>query len=111
VGQILKGMEDKAIVIEGHTDSVPLRGELARVFPTNWELSAARATSIVRYLQDTVGVDPRRLSAVGFGPNRPLDTNDSPEGRARNRRIEIKLLPLDAPLLAPGQKEAPAAKP
>jgi chemotaxis protein MotB len=81
------------------------------VFPTNWELSAARATSVVRYLEDAVGIDPRRLSAVGFGPNRPMDANDTPEGRARNRRIEIKLLPLDALLLTPVRKEPPPPRP
>jgi chemotaxis protein MotB len=111
VGEALKEVEDKAIVIEGHTDNVALKEELTRQFPTNWELSTARATSVVRYLQDRVGIDPTRLSAVGFGPHRPVDTNDTPEGRARNRRIEIKLMPLEAALIAPPAEKAQGPKP
>ncbi|MDW7710132.1 MAG: OmpA family protein [Deferrisomatales bacterium] len=99
VGEVLKGLEDKAIVIEGHTDDRRISGELARVFPTNWELSTARATSVVRYLQESAGIPPERLSAAGFGPYRPVGPNDTPEGRARNRRIEIQLVPLESPLL------------
>ncbi|MBE0617547.1 MAG: OmpA family protein, partial [Proteobacteria bacterium] len=110
VGEVLKGLEDKAIVIEGHTDDVPISGDLARRFPTNWELSTARATSVVRYLQEASGIPPERLSAVGFGPYRPVAPNDTPEGRARNRRIEIKLIPLESPLLAAPEegRESPA---
>jgi chemotaxis protein MotB len=99
VGQVLAGLDDKGIVIEGHTDDVRISGELARRFPTNWELSTARATSVVRYLQESAGIPPDRLSAAGFGPYRPVAPNDTPEGRARNRRIEIKLVPLESPLL------------
>lgn len=99
VGEVLKGIDDKAIVIEGHTDDRRISGELAGRFPTNWELSTARATSVVRYLQESVGIPPERLSAVGFGPYRPVGSNDSAEGRARNRRIEIQLVPLESPLL------------
>ncbi|GAB4261914.1 MAG: flagellar motor protein MotB [Deferrisomatales bacterium] len=71
--------------ILGHTDSVPI--ETAR-FPSNWELSSARAAAALRYLVDR-GADPRRLIAVGFADSRPLDTNTTPEGRARNRRVEF----------------------
>ena len=95
VGEVLRGMADKAIVIEGHTDAVPISGELAKRFPTNWELSTARATSVVRHLQEAAGIEPDRLSAVGYGPYRPVTTNDAPEGRAKNRRIEIKLVPRE----------------
>lgn len=100
LGELLAGVTDKAIVIEGHTDDVPISQELSKRFPSNWELSTARAASVVRYLQDEVGIPPERLSAVGFGPYRPVASNDTPEGRARNRRIEIKLVPLEAPLFA-----------
>ena len=72
-------------------------------------VAAARATSVVRYLQTTAGIDPVRLSAVGLGPFHPVDTNDTPEGRARNRRIEIKLVPLDP--VAPGETPAPSQAP
>lgn len=95
VGEVVEGMTDKTIAIEGHTDAVPVTGQLAKMYPSNWELSAARATSVVRYLQTTAGIEPERLSAVGLGPYHPVDTNDTPEGRARNRRIEIKLVPRE----------------
>ncbi len=114
VGEALKGVGDKAIVIEGHTDNLAISGELAKRFPTNWELSTARATSVVRYLQEAAGIPPERLSAVGFGPYRPLESNDTPEGRARNRRIEIKLVPLESPWVGgqdPAADEAPAETP
>ncbi|NOY44483.1 MAG: OmpA family protein [Deltaproteobacteria bacterium] len=109
LGEMLKAQADKAIVIEGHTDNVPIAGALAERFPSNWELSTARATSVVRFLQDEVGVEPERLSAVGFGPYRPVASNDTPEGRARNRRIEIKLVPLEAPLFSPPQPQGEGA--
>ncbi len=108
VGEVLKGLEDKAIVIEGHTDDVRISGDLAKRFPTNWELSTARATSVVRYLQEAAGIPPERLSAMGFGPYRAVAPNDSPEGRARNRRIEIKLVPLESPLIVPSGEAVPA---
>lgn len=114
VGEVLVGLEDKGIVIEGYTDDVGITGELARRFPTNWELSTARATSVVRYLQESAGIPPDRLSAAGFGPYRPVAPNDTPEGRARNRRIEMKLVPLESPLLRlpePGTPEEPAPEP
>lgn len=116
VGEVLAGLDDKGIVIEGHTDDVKISGELARRFPTNWELSTARATSVVRYLQESAGIPPDRLSAAGFGPYRPVAPNDTAEGRARNRRIEIKLVPLESPLLrrpepAPPAEAAPEPSP
>jgi len=109
LGELLGNLSDKVIVVEGHTDNVAIMGDLVKRFPTNWELSTARATSVVRYLEETVGVPPTRLSAVGFGENRPLAPNDTPEGRARNRRIEIKLVPIAAPLVADPQKNEEAA--
>lgn len=74
--------------IEGHTDSVPMRGPR---FSSNWHLSAARAQSVVRLLIES-GVDARRMQVVGFADVRPRADNDTPEGRAANRRIEIKIL-------------------
>ncbi len=112
LSEALSRVEGQGIVIEGHTDDVPITGALSQRFHTNWELSAARATAVVRYLQEQGGVPGDRLSAVGFGPYRPVDTNDTPEGRARNRRIEIKLVPLDNPVLAvPRPAEPPPAEP
>lgn len=95
VGDILKGVSDKQIRIEGYTDNVKLGARLRQRYPTNWELSTARATNVVRYLQDKVGVDPRMLSAAGLSEYKPVASNETPEGRAQNRRIEIVLLPLD----------------
>jgi chemotaxis protein MotB len=74
--------------IEGHTDAIPMRGPR---FSSNWHLSAARAQSVVKLLIEN-GVDARRMQVVGFGDVRPRATNDTPEGRAANRRIEIKIL-------------------
>jgi chemotaxis protein MotB len=95
VGEILLNVKDRAINVEGHTDNVPIGPELARRYPTNWELSAARATNVARYLQETIGIDPTVLSATGYGEYHPVASNDTEEGRARNRRIEIVLVPAE----------------
>ena len=105
------------IQVQGHTDDVAIRGALAQRYPTNWELAAARAARVVRALE-AAGVPPERLSAVSYGPYRPAVPGNTPEARAENRRIEIRLLPLPgtnppvpegfaAPTPAPG---APAAR-
>ncbi len=75
--------------VEGHTDD---RSIATALYPSNWELSAARAVQVVRFLV-SAGVDPSTLSAVGLGPYHPVAANDSPENRARNRRIDILLIP------------------
>jgi len=95
VGGILKSVTDKQIRIEGYTDNVPIGSRLRDKFPTNWELSAARAVNVVRYLSGPVGVPPEGLSAGGYADNHPVASNDTPAGRAQNRRIEIVLLPTD----------------
>jgi len=94
VGEILKEVKDKQINIEGHTDNVPISPRLRQKFPTNWELSTARATTVVRYLQEKADLDPKLLIAGGFAEYRPVESNDTEEGRAKNRRIEILLIPL-----------------
>jgi chemotaxis protein MotB len=91
---ILKDVTDKSIRIEGHTDDVPISRALARRYPTNWELSAARAINVARHLQDQ-GIDPGQLSAVAYGEWKPVATNDTAEGKAKNRRIEIILVPKE----------------
>jgi chemotaxis protein MotB len=91
VAESIKGYEDKAIRIVGHTDNVPISGGLQKVFPSNWELSAARATTVVRFLQDN-GIAPERLVATGRAEYAPVAPNDSAEGRQKNRRIEITLI-------------------
>jgi chemotaxis protein MotB len=94
VVEILKTVTDKIIRIEGHTDNVPIAGTLAKRYPTNWELSAARAINITRYLEKE-GLDPALLSAAAFGEYQPVADNETPEGRAKNRRIAIILLPKE----------------
>ena len=94
VVDILKTVEDKNIRIEGHTDNVPITSRLAKFYPTNWELSAARAINVTRYLQEQ-GIDPVILSATAYGEYQPVADNETPEGRAKNRRIAIILTPRD----------------
>ena len=94
LAQLLKGLTGKRIHVEGHTDSQPVRPMADRRYRDNWELSTLRASAVVRFLQKTGGVDPTLLSAVGYGPFQPIATNDTPEGRRKNRRIEIVLTPL-----------------
>jgi chemotaxis protein MotB len=90
---ILKDVKDKRIQVEGHTDNVKIASDLKKRFPTNWELSTARATEVVRYLQEQGGINPDLLSATGYGEYQPVASNDTDEGRHKNRRIEIVLLP------------------
>ena len=91
---ILKDIKDKRIQVEGHTDNVRIYSSLKTRFPTNWELSTARATQVARYLQEDGGLAPRLLSATGYSEYQPVASNDTEEGRRKNRRIEIVLLPL-----------------
>ncbi|NIS60125.1 MAG: OmpA family protein [Proteobacteria bacterium] len=95
VGEILLNVKDRAINVEGHTDNVPIGPELAKRYPTNWELSAARATNVARYLQEKTGIDPTLLSATGYGEYYPVASNETEEGQAKNRRIEIVLVPTE----------------
>ena len=77
------------VVVEGYTDNVPIN---TAIYPSNWELSSARAITVARYLIYDIGVKDERISVTGFGEQHPIDTNDTPEGRANNRRIEITVL-------------------
>ncbi len=95
VGKILLNVEERAISIEGHTDNVPIGPELGKKYPTNWDLSAARATTVARYLQEKIGINPGVLSATGYGEYQPIASNETKEGKARNRRIEIVLIPKE----------------
>ncbi|TSE21479.1 Motility protein B [Tepidimonas alkaliphilus] len=85
----LNRLPDYTVVVEGHTDNVPIQN--AR-FPSNWELSAARASSVVRHLEAR-GINPTRLRATGLADTRPIAPNDTAASRAQNRRVEITLEP------------------
>ena len=85
VGDVLKPLADKQILVGGHTDDAPIH--TAR-FPSNWELSTARAVNVVHFLADTVGVNPAKLTAAGYSQYHPRSAD-----RAQNRRIELLLIP------------------
>ncbi|MBM4122596.1 MAG: hypothetical protein FJ249_08390 [Nitrospira sp.] len=93
VKDALKQVADKQIHVEGHTDNKPIKPYLRSRFPTNWELSTARATSVVRHLVAEDGLDPATLSAAGYGDTRPVASNKNEDGRRQNRRIDIVLYP------------------
>ena len=87
---VIKNTSDITVVIEGHTDSIPIETSL---YKDNWDLSAARATSILRIITNDFGFDPMRITASGKGQFHPVQTNNTEEGRAANRRTEIILSP------------------
>ncbi len=89
VASVLAGIEDRTFQVEGHTDDIAMSS--AR-FPSNWELSAGRATEVVKFMIDN-GMPPERISAAGYAEFMPVASNDDAEGRALNRRIEIVLMP------------------
>lgn len=100
------------VEVQGHTDDVPLSRTLAGRWGSNWELAAARAAQVVRLFEGEQ-IDPQRLSAVSYGSHAPVESNDTPEGRARNRRIEIRLMPVreaETPV-ASTRTEAPESVP
>jgi chemotaxis protein MotB len=95
IAESLRSQASHDVVVEGHTDNVPIGQGLKNRFASNWELSAARALSVVRFFQERGDIDPARLSAAAFGPYRPVASNDTAEGRHKNRRIEIILVPVE----------------
>lgn len=97
---LLRGMAKTGIRVEGHTDNVPIGQKLRAQFSTNWELSTARATTVVRYLVEEGGVEAPHLSAAGYADTRPVASNETAEGRALNRRLEITLIPENATFVA-----------
>ena len=91
VAAVLKeNMRQFNIGIEGHTDNIPIKRS---GWKSNWELSTARALSVLHYLVKDQGISPERLSAIGYGEYRPVASNDSKDGRKQNRRVEIVILP------------------
>jgi len=97
VGAVLASIEDRQIQVSGHTDNTPISDKLKQQYPTNWELSVARATNVVRFLQEKAAVPADRLVASGYGENQPIASNRTAAGRAKNRRIELLLTPSLAP--------------
>ncbi|WP_109697692.1 OmpA family protein [Chitinophaga deserti] len=113
IAKIIKDYRDYDVLIEGNTDNVPISQKNIR---NNWDLSALRASSVVQSLQTTYGVDPKRLTAGGRGEYNPIASNDSDDGKARNRRTQIIITPkLDQFMelidKAPESTEAPAGQP
>lgn len=117
IGTFLRTHPNLKVHVVGHTDNVPIRQKYA----SNWELSTARALAAVHYLTEKAGVDPRRVGAVGYGEFRPIADNSTAEGRAKNRRIAITILPDESaaaetaakpkPVIAPPPVTPPVAPP
>ena len=84
----------RTVRVEGHTDTQPIGPSLKGRYPSNWELSAARAAAVARYLETAHNLPPGRMEAVGLGPYDPVDSNATAEGRARNRRVRLAVLPF-----------------
>ena len=100
------------IRVEGHTDDTPISGKLKVKYPSNWELSAARASAVARYFETKHFINPKRLESLGFSMHHPVAPNDSDENKQRNRRVEIVLKPAAEP--EPAKEPAavePATKP
>jgi chemotaxis protein MotB len=93
--------------VEGHTDNAPIKTAL---YPSNWELSAARATSVVRYLVEKHDISPLRVSATGYGEFRPIASNDSVASRAKNRRIDLVILSAKNAMEEPSAVNIPEPK-
>jgi chemotaxis protein MotB len=97
LGAVLASITERHIQVSGHTDNTPISDKLKQQYPTNWELSVARATNVVRFLQDKAAVPADRLVASGYGEYQPIANNRTAAGRAKNRRIELLLTPSMAP--------------
>jgi chemotaxis protein MotB len=107
VAAVLAEHPELKIQVIGHTDNIPIRPDARSRFASNWELSTARALAAVHFLTENAGLDPRRVGAVGYGEYRPIADNATADGRAKNRRIEIAILPDQLAATIP----APAAPP
>ncbi|MEF3698320.1 OmpA family protein, partial [Desulfolutivibrio sp.] len=108
VGQVLKKVKDRRFFVVGHTDDVPIR---SFVYPSNWELSTARASSVIRYVSERHGVDPAQFTAMGRAFYQPVASNETPEGRQENRRVEIIIADLPLFEVEGGEMRSPASSP
>jgi chemotaxis protein MotB len=95
LAESIRQQKDQSVLVEGHTDNMPLGPSLKARFPSNWELSVARAAAVARFLQEEGLLPPQRLSARGYSFYRPVAANDTVAGRHQNRRIEIILSPSE----------------
>jgi chemotaxis protein MotB len=93
VGGILRDVQGRRIRVIGHTDHIPILPKYRYRFPSNWELSAARAAAVVRHFEKKTGLDPRNLEAVGRSFYHPVASNETADGRSQNRRVEIIIAP------------------
>lgn len=93
-GDILSKMRFGVIRIAGHTDNIPIRRGWRGRFPTNWELSSARSAAVARFFQKESNISPEKMEVIGFGAHRPVASNETTEGRAKNRRVEITIAPM-----------------
>jgi chemotaxis protein MotB len=91
---VLTNLQNQRIMVNGYTDNVPIAAAFRWRFPSNWELSTARATDVVRYLIKQ-GVNPAILAATGYGEQDPVASNDTPQGRQQNRRVEIVITAMN----------------
>ncbi len=107
VGEILKDAKDMHVRIEGHTDNVEIGPTLTKTYPTNWELSQARAETVMRYFVDTAGLEAKNLSAVGYADTQPVASNASEPDRAKNRRVEIVVYASNPAAPPPGNSPSP----
>lgn len=89
IWSVLENYPDRRILIEGHADNRPIGANGRQFYPSNWELSSARAHSVLHYVEDKYGTEPDRLAAVGYGEFNPIADNETREGRAQNRRVVI----------------------
>jgi chemotaxis protein MotB len=111
VGEVLRNTADQKILIEGHTDDVRIGRKLKKTYPTNWELAKARAASVLKYLRDEGGLDPERMAAAEYADTRPVAPNTTEEGRQKNRRVEIILMPSDHAASTPEAEPMPPIQP
>jgi chemotaxis protein MotB len=101
VGALIAELPNQPVRMEGHTDNTPI--QTAR-FPSNWELSTARAIAVLDLLVERFAIDPRRVSVAGYAERRPIAANSTPQGRAKNRRVDIAILSQSAAEMAPKQR-------
>jgi chemotaxis protein MotB len=101
VGAVIAELPNQPVRMEGHTDDTPIQ---TLRFLSNWELSTARAIAVLDLMVEHFDIDPRRVSVAGYGERRPISENNTPEGRAKNRRVDIAILSQSAAEMAPKQR-------